>query len=248
MSVMGPFTAQDFIDDAAELLGIVGPAGVTNPDTANTFLRTLNLMLAYWSGEEISARAYVTETFPITTQRQYQWGLGAPDFNSVRPMKVITADLQYTNYGNLIVPMAVIGSDHYQAFGDRLIVNGPPKSAFVDYLMPYAVVSLYPIPDNGYNIIFTSIKDLASISSTTTQFTIDSIYYLPIVYNLAVFAAPKFGKKIGSPSDPMSILNIAKMGYASLTKITSPDMFFSSDFPLSRTGLNAPILDGGYNT
>jgi hypothetical protein len=251
MSVSGPFTVQDFIDDAAELLGIVSPAGMTNPDNARTCLRTLNLMLSFWSADEVSARAYVTESFPIVgNQRVYTWGTsGITDFASQRPDKVVTAGLQYTSYGNLIIPMKIIGSDHYQAFGDRLIVTGPPSNAFVDYLMPNASVSLYPIPDQGYNIIFTSIKDLASMTSLIQQFTIDSIYYLAIVYNLAVFMAPKFGKmdKVGNANDPKSIAGIAAKSYSVLIRNTSPDMFAATDYPQTRTGTNAPVLDGGYN-
>lgn len=243
MSVLGPFTAQDFIDEAAELLGIVSPAGMTNAADANSCLRTMNLMLSAWSAEEISARAYVTESFPIASQRQYQWGAGAPDFNSTRPDKVITADLQYTSYGNLIVPMEVIGSNQYQAFGDRLLVTGPAKYAFIDYQMPNAVVNLYPIPDQSYNIIFTSIKDLAGMSNLTTPFTIDSVYYQPIVFNLAMAIAPKFGKKPDA-----ALASMAAKGYNALLKVTSPDMFFTSDFLTRGRGTrgNCDILGGDY--
>jgi hypothetical protein len=242
VAIIGPFTAQDIIDEAAELLGIVSPAGMTNADDANSCLRTLNLMLSAWSSDEVSARAYVTETFPITGGiRQYTWGTGA-DWNSTRPMKVVTAGLQYVQNNNLIIPMEIGGSDHYQAFGDRLIVTGPPQFVFPDMLMPNAIMNMYPIPDQGYSVVVTSIKDLAGMTSLSTPFSIDSMYYQPMVYNLAVAMAPKFGKK----PDP-SLVAIAMKGYGVLIRITSPDMFAGSDFPLNRTGLNAPILDGGYS-
>lgn len=244
MSIIGPFTSQDIINEAAELIGVVSPSGMVNNADAQSCLRTLNLMLSSWSADEVSARAYFTETFPILGgQREYQWGIGAPDFTTQRPDMVVTAGLQYINYGNLIVPMEVIGSNQYQSFGDRLIVTGPPNFAYVSYQMPYAIVDMYPIPDQGYNIIFTTIKDLAGMTSLNVPFSLDPIYYQPMVYNLAVAIAPKFGKK---PNQ--MIINAALLGYQLLLKATSPDMFFSSDFPLSRTGLNAPILDGGYNS
>jgi hypothetical protein len=243
MAIIGPFTAQDIINEAAELLGIVGPEGMENADDANSCLRTLNLMLSAWSADEISARAYITETFTIVGgQRQYTWGTsGTPDFNSDRPMKVVTAGLLYTQNNNLIIPMEVGGSDHYEAFGDRLIVSGPPQFVFPDMLMPNAVMNLYPIPDQGYDIVFTSIKDLAGMTDLNTPFTIDGMYYQPMVYNLAMAMAPKFGKKPDA-----ALAAIAMKGYGTLVRITSPDLFFGSDFPSSRTGLNAPILDGGY--
>lgn len=245
MVVIGPFTAQNIINKAAALLGIVSPAGMLNADDSATCLMTLNLMLSFWSGEEIFARAYVTETFPIQGGiRQYTWGTsGLTDFVSNRPMSVITAGLLYTANNNLIIPMEVIGSDHYQAFGDRLIVSGPPQIIFPDMLFPNAVMNLYPIPDQGYSIIFTSVKDLAGMTDLNIPFSIDNIYYMPMVYNLAVFMAPEFGK---TPSPAITAL--AAKGYASLVKVTSPDMFSKTDFPSSRTGLNAPILDGGYNS
>jgi hypothetical protein len=244
VAIIGPFTAQDIINDAAELLGIVSPGGMTNPDDANSCLRSLNLLLSFWSGEGISARAYTTETFPITGgQRQYTWGTsGTPDFNSTRPMALESAGLLYTQNNNLIIPMDVIGDGHYKAFGDRLIVSGPPTMIFPDMLYPNAVMNLYPIPDQGYSLILTSTKDLAGMTDLNTPFSIDSIYYMPMIYNLAMAIAPKFGKKPDA-----ALAGIAAKGYYSLIKITSPDMFSKSDYPSSRTGLNAPILDGGYN-
>src|SRR5208337_4276195 len=209
MAVLGPFTSQDIINEAAELIGVVSPSGMVNNADAQSCLRTLNLMLSAWSANEVSARAYFTETFAINGgQREYLWGAGAPDFNSPRPDQVITAGLQYINYGNLIVPMEVIGSDQYQSFGDRLIVTGPPNFAYVSYQMPNIIVDMYPIPDQGYDIIFTSIKDLAGMTSLNTPFSLDPIYYQPMVYNLAVAIAPKFGKK---PNQ--TIISAALLGY-----------------------------------
>jgi hypothetical protein len=243
LQVIGPFNAQTIINEAAELLGIVSPSGMENSDDLQSCLRSLNLMLSAWSADQISARAYVTETFTIiANKRQYQWGLGAPDFNSQRPMQVITCNLQYTQFGNLLVPMEVIGSDHYQAFGDSLIVIGPPNFVWPDPQMPNMLMNFYPIPDQGYNVVITSVQDLAGMTSLSTDFSIDPIYYEPMVYNLAIYIAPKFGK---NPSK--LILDRARTSYQTLGKVVSPDMYYSSDFPLTRAGTNAPILDGGYN-
>jgi|ERR1700693_141288 len=248
MSIIGPYSALDIINDAAQTLGVVGPSGMVNADDANSCLRSLNLMLSGWSTDGISARAYVTETFPITGNRTYTWGTtGTPDWNSKRPTRVITADLKYINNGDLLVPMEVIGSNQYQGYGDSLIVTGPPKLIFPDMLMPNAVMYLYPIPDQAYSIIITSDKALSGMTSLNTPFSFDDIYYQPMVFNLACFIAPKFGKKVGMQNDPKSIAGLAAKSYASLINITSPDMFFSSDYKSQRSGLNAPVLDGGYN-
>jgi hypothetical protein len=243
MNVAGPYTPRDFITEAAEELGIIDPGGVVEAEDVNSIFFSLNLMLSKWSTKGLTSRAYFTESFPLQAgKRQYTWGLvGTPDFNSQRPTKIITADLQYVNQGNLIVPMEVAGNNQYQAYGDRLIVTGPSRIVYPDMQEPNAVINFYPIPDQAYNVIFTSEKAFLGLNNLDVVFTIDAIYFEPIVTNLAIRVAPKFGK---TPSQDLR--DMARSSMADLINITKPEMFASSDFPARKMGTNAPILDGGY--
>lgn len=239
----GPYTPRDLITEAAEELGIIDPGGVVEPEDAQSMFMSLNLMLSKWSTKGLTSRAYFTETFPLTAgKRQYQWGVvGSPDFNSMRPTTVMTADLQYVLQGNLTVPMGVIGNSQYEAFGDRLIITGPSRQVFCDMQEPNAIINFYPIPDQGYNVIFTSEKAFLGLSNLDVIFTIDAIYFEPIVTNLTIRVAGKFGK---NPSQDLR--DMAKSSLGDLINITKPDMFSSTDFPARKMGTNAPILDGGY--
>lgn len=229
------YTIQTIINDALGLIGVKASGETLNSDDSNEALRALNFMINSWGARNVSVRATVEEIFTlIANTRTYTIG-STGIFSTVRPQSLITAGLQFPA-DNIVLPIDIIGPDHYDSFSSRLVVTGPPTHVFYNPQMPNGVLHFFPIPDQGYTFRLRSAKALSEFPLLSTTFQLELTYIEAIVYNLAVRLAPRFGVE---PSQ--LVLGESERLFNVILSQASPDMETGIDFAVIRPGVN-PIL------
>lgn len=189
-------TARDLINSSFRLIGVLASGESLPDDMAADGLNSLNQMIDLWSTQSLMILSRVFEYFPlVVNQTAYQWGTGAPDFNSPRPQKIEDINWQQVSGSTTVeLPIEIINQDQWAAIAVKTITSNLPTRMWPQYLFPYMIVNFWPIPSVAGNVVIWSWKPLSSVASLTTNLVLPPGYSKMMRYNLAVELAPEYGK------------------------------------------------------
>lgn len=183
-------TAREAITDAFMALQLYSPGEVVaDADLAQGFV-TLNAMLDSWSNENLTC--YATKQQSVTFnpgQYQYQIGVGAPDIDDVRPIK-LTGGFG-TSYildqtGNRY-PLTVIAEDKWNQIGNITQVNANiPQVLYYSPQFPWGILNFYPIPNVGFQAFWYSYLQFTAFQTLDIDINLPPGYELAIKRNLTV--------------------------------------------------------------
>ena len=193
-------TALGIIKSAMRKAGILTKGEDPAADESADALEMLNDMLASWSNDSMVVYARTLENFPITSgTASYTIGSGGT-FNTVRPIKIISA---YVRSGGIDYPVSVVSEENYDLVSLKS-VGSIPESMIYTNAYPLATITFYPTPATGYTFYLRSEKQLSS-------FTLNQTIELPpgwkraLIHNLAVELAPEYGQQV-----PQEVVTIAR--------------------------------------
>lgn len=196
-------TALSIITSAMRKAGVLVKSEAPSADEAADGLEMLNDLLASISNDSLVVYARTFESFNLSANVQsYTIGAGA-DFNTVRPIKIITA---YVRTGGIDYPLTVISDEQYATIQLKA-VGGIPEFLNYTNAFPQATINLYPAPAAGYQIFLVTEKQL-------NTFTLNEDVSLPpgwrrmLVYNLAVEMGPEYGQPV--PAETVQIARDSK--------------------------------------
>lgn len=183
-------TALQLITRAMQKAGVLFKTEAPSADEANDALSDLNNMIASWSNSTNVVYALTTETFNLVGgQREYTWGTGG-DFNSARPIQIVTATLNYP--AGVSLPMEMITDENY-ALIQMKTTQGVPQVINVSNEYPLNTLAFYPVPSTNYTATFQSEKAVSSIASLYTTISLPPGWEHALIHNLAVLLAPEYG-------------------------------------------------------
>lgn len=179
-------TASDIITRAANALGYLGVNEVLNAADANAGLKTLNMMLDSWAGEDLTGYAWQTIIFNMTANKsQYTIGtIGTPDINNTWPTQIYDAFITDTN--NLDYPLGILTQDKWNNIGDKTITSQIPTNIFYDRQFPLGVINIFPIPLLSYQVTLNVELQQAGFALLTTQLSVPPGYARAYILNLAL--------------------------------------------------------------
>jgi hypothetical protein len=197
-------TAGDIINHAYQNLGIGAEGETLSFETMNLGLDVLNIMLASWSARGILSTAQLTENFTLTANKgNYTIGI-SQDFNTAKPIEIVQAFVRDTD-DDVDYPIDIVTRDVYNSYIDKALtgISSRPTNLFYDpgvsqQTVQKGTVCLYPIPDSSttYDLYLVTEKYFNEFANLTDSFTFQTSYKRPIIYNLSVELAPKFGISI----------------------------------------------------
>lgn len=214
---MATYTAQDQINRALRLLGVLAEGESPSADTSNDALTALNQMIESWSIERLSVFATTTTTFtwPANTQTLTLGPSGAT-ITATRPIDI--DDSTYYTYSSLDYSIQLINQDQYNSIVLKTTTSTLPEVLFVNMGYPSIEMSLYPVPLNDLSFHLVSVTPLTQPATLGTTMAFPPGYLRAFTYALACELAPEFGVE---PSP--TVQKIASTSKRTLKRINNPE-------------------------
>lgn len=197
-------TAGDLISDSLQRLQVYSPGEWTQEADLARGLNNLNQLMDQWSNMSLACFAILEQSAPLVPgQASYQIGIGAPDFNMIRPLSILTdpgtAYVQDSNGNNYNVE--VVPRDRWNLYSNRssIITSNFPNVLFFDPTFPFATINLLPYPNTAYTLFWDSMAQLSDFASTGTPMSFPPGYELAIVTNLSLLLAPYYPTAVVNP-------------------------------------------------
>jgi hypothetical protein len=185
-------TALGIIKSALRKSGVLVMSQDPSADEAQDTLEALNDMLASWSNDSLTVYARTFENFPISAgTAAYTIGSGGT-FNTVRPVRIVSA---YARLSNIDYPIKVTTEENYDAVTYKANASIP---TFMTYSngYPLATITLYPTPATGYTLYLRTEKPLTEFASLNTTVDLPPGWKRALVYNLAIELASEYGQQV----------------------------------------------------
>ncbi len=188
---MADMTALQVITASYRKVGKINPTTQEKADG----LEDLQNMLSSWSAEGLMVPNNVTETLTLTTgQAIYTIGEdGTPDFDTVRPVRLISA---FFRISNIDYPIDVNMSNEEYSRVSAKNLELIPSRIYYDPQYPNAKLKFDYEAQSALSMHLTSEKILTNPTATTTTFSIPLEYNEAMVYNLAIRLTPDNNTKI----------------------------------------------------
>ncbi len=187
-------TAREMIASSLRLIGVLASNEVATSEEANDALNSLNQMLSSWSTENLTIFQKVRDEFALVAATgTYTWGTGG-DFNSSRPIEVISANLELQGTDPQEIPLKILTTREYAALSLKETTSTIPQAVYFDGTYPLQNVTFYPVPSAVENAVFYSLKPF-TVLTLSTELSYPQGYEKAIRYNLAIDLAPEYGRQ-----------------------------------------------------
>lgn len=185
------FTVTQIVTDALKQIQ-VGVGGETlEAEYLAEGITTLKLMARAWSIKGV--RLWLHETQSVTLVA------GTSSYAiTKRPLEVYQA---YRRVGDQDTPIRLVTKEEYTRFPDKT-AEGAPFAAWIDRQRESTTAYAYPIPTatevtDGMTLRFDIKRPIEDVTAGSEDMEVPPEAVTAVIYNLAVWIAPKFGK---SPS------------------------------------------------
>lgn len=183
---------REFVTAALREIRVVGPGFDLDAEDADDTLGVLNRMINTWSGMDLMIPYRTREELTLTGgDYDYTIGVGG-NFNTTRPLRIEAAKLRLsgTDYDLTVTHDA----RRFELESDST-TQGRPELLYYNPVAPLGLIYFANVPDQAYTLILTSLKPITSFATLDTEDAVPDEYEEAIVSNLAVRAAPLFGKE-----------------------------------------------------
>jgi len=217
-------TALQLVTDSLQLLGVVGSNETPNSGDLSFCYNILNKMIKAWQAQGIHLFTEAEATLPLTSNVGI-YALSAtgveqstyPELTTLgRPLNI--QSLRYFTYQGSEVRIKKMGRAEFMAMPFKA-ASGPSTAYFFSPQDTYALLYLWPIPDNSLDtltISYTRVINSIDTGSNTLDLPVEWLEAL--TYNLSVKIAPAFGLSL-SKVNP----DLIQMAQTSLLEMRSWD-------------------------
>ena len=194
-------TAQQIIDQALKLIGVLGVGADITAQEYTDSLRTMNMMLDRWNLTDLLVYSTNPHTFPLVLGKQsYTLGTGG-DFDMPRPSKIERISIQYPSTNGVVLELPLdqdFDLEHWQSLIVKNIPSAFPVICYNNTGFPFMELNVWPIPAAPCNLILYTWDMMPLIANIADNVELPTGYADAVVYNLAVRLAQMFDR-IPSP-------------------------------------------------
>ena len=227
-------TARDIIKKAMQKNGVLTKNESPDGDEASDALSALNDLISSWSNDSLLIYARLSESFPLVSgQASYTIGTGG-DFNTDRPLQILTA---FTRIGNIDYDISIIDEGAFDSITQKSISSSIPDVMLYETGFPLGTINIYPTPTTG-TLHIRSEKQLSQLPTLDTDLEFPPGWERALVYNLAVEISSEYGQPVDQATYQiaMDALNKIKTAVARNKKM---DMY-------AYNGSNRNVYTGWY--
>lgn len=228
-------TARDIIKRALQQNGVLTKGESPSGDEASDALDTLNAMISSWSNDSLLIYTRTAESFPLVGGKAtYTIGTGG-DFNTARPMQIISA---FTRLGQTDYNIEIINGVQYDDIIQKDISNSFPDVLYYDQSTPLGRITLYPVPTTG-TLHIRSEKELTEFASLDADEGFPPGWERALIYNLALELGPQYGQPFNQV--------VYELAMDALNKIKTATARNKNMDAYPQTGDQNNILSGWYH-
>lgn len=209
------------IADSLQLLGVIGSTTQTVSTNDQTFCSNmLNKMIKAWQAQGVHLWTESEVSFPLTSGVSIYAMSATGSEQSVYPEVTIMGrplniqSLRYQYYLGSEIRIKKMGRAEFMQIPFKT-TSGPSTAYFFSPQTTYALLYLWPVPDNSLdtlNISYTRVIDSMDSTSNTADIPVEWLNCITL--NLACLVAPAFGISLSKtmPDLPeMAKLSLAEM-------------------------------------
>ena len=238
---MATYTANDQINRALRLLGILAEGETPSAATSQDALVALNQMIDSWSIERLSVFCTQDQTFTWPAG-EYIRTLGpSGNFIGLRPVMLDEATYYRDPGTNVSFGIKFINQQQYNGIAVKTVTSTYPQVIFVNMGFPDVTMTIYPKPTRDLEWHFVSVQELSQPANLATELFYPPGYLRAFTYCLAMEFAPEFGVE---PSP--QVQRIAMTSKRDLKRINNPDDIMSMPYSLVATRQRFNVYSGNY--
>jgi hypothetical protein len=238
---MATYTANDQINGALRLIGMLAEGETPSAATSQDALSALNQMIDSWSTERLSV---------FSTQDQvFSWPPGlisrtlgpSGDFVGNRPILLDDATYFRDPASGISFGIKIINQQQYDGIAVKTVTSTYPQVIWINMDYPNIDMYIYPVPTKVLEWHFISVTELNQPATLATTIAFPPGYLRAFRYNLACEIAAEFGVE---PSP--QVLRIAMASKRTLKRINNPDDIMAMPYSIVGTRQRYNIFAGNY--
>ena len=238
---MATYTANDQINRALRLLGILAEGETPSAAMSQDALIALNQMIDSWSIERLAVFCTQDQVFTWPAG-EYIRTLGpSGNFIGLRPVMLDDATYFRDPGTNVSFGIKFINQQQYNGIAVKTVTSTYPQVCFVNMGFPDITMSIYPRPTRDLEWHFVSVQELTQPATLATELHFPPGYMRAFTYNLAMEFAPEFGVE---PSPQVS--RISMTSKRNLKRINNPDDVMSMPYAIVATRQRFNIYASNY--
>lgn len=220
-------TLLELLRSSFRLVGVLHEGQGPNPDDIADALVVLNSMLEAWSIERLNIFTIQPATYTLTPFKQtYGIGPGSTDFNTVRPLRIETANvLTNGTSGPFELGLELLTIDQWAAIAIKSTQSTIPTRLFLDNQFPIANLNFWPVPSVSIQVILWTWQAIQTgFADTSVSLSFPPGYADAIRYNLATRLAPEWDCKIRP-----DVIDFARQTKAAIKRLNKPTDYLGCD-------------------
>ena len=234
-------TANDQINGALRLLGVLAEGETPSAATSQDALVALNQMIDSWSTERLAVFSTQDQIFswpPSAISRT----LGPTgDFVGQRPILIDDSTYFRDASSGISYGLKLINQQQYNGIAVKTVTSTYPQVMWVNMEYPNITMTVYPVPTKVLEFHIVSVNPLTAPANLATVLAFPPGYLRAFRYCLACEVAPEFGVE---PSP--TVMRVAMTSKRNLKRINNPDDIMAIPYSLIATRQRFNIFAGNY--
>lgn len=215
-------TARDIITSALKIIRVLAAGETPTAEELSDGLSKLNDMIDSFSNESLMIHSITKEEFTCTANQQVHTLGDTGDFDTLRPIKI--NKVLFQDSSGLELPINIRQMEEYADVSSKEVTSEIPTDVYIDPSYPLMNLYLYPIPSTASNVVVYSEKNIQSFTNASTQVSLPPGYKTLLIYNLAMYLAPEYGKTLSAEA-----MNVAIESKASIKRTNKKPRFLTTD-------------------
>jgi hypothetical protein len=221
-------STQNLIQEALELLGVLGEGETLSADQLSNALRTLNYMVDAWNAEQLNIWTLVRTPLTLTANTNpHAIGPGSAVLDAPRPLRLWQgmAFLTGGSLGSTERELTIQTQQQFERCYDSSLA-GIPEAIYYEASVPEGNLWTDVKPDDAYTLVLYLEKMLHQVfsSGTTSDLDLPPGYAQALASNLAIELAAKYGKNAAT-----SLIITAQTSKAAIKRLNHRPLYLDID-------------------
>jgi len=238
---MATYTANDQINGALRLIGMLAEGETPSAATSQDALTALNQMIDSWNTERLSVFSTQDQVFTWAPNLISRTLGPTGDFVGNRPVLLDDSTYFKDPTNGISFGIKLINQQQYNGIAVKTVTSTYPQVMWINMEYPNIEMYIYPVPTKALEWHFVSVSEIVAPVSLSTTLTFPPGYLRAFKYNLACEIAAEFGVE----PNPQ-VLRVAMSSKRNLKRINNPDDIMSLPYSIVGTRQRYNIFAGNY--